>query len=102
MEWFCVVLAFDIAVAGATTDDRSISLILVRATDAAAAREEARRLAADHEVSYPNADGETVSWRMSDVLNVSTIADDALREGTDVYSFMVSAELLEDIKTQLR
>jgi hypothetical protein len=102
MEWFCVALAFEITVAGATTADRSISLILVRAADTASARDEARRLAAEHEVAYPNADGETVSWRLSDVLDARTIADDELQEGTDVYSFMVSAELLEDIKAQLR
>ena len=38
---------------------------------------------------------------MTDVLDVHLIPDGQLGEGTDVYSFFVSTDLLEDIKKQI-
>ncbi len=99
-RWFSAAVVFDIAVEG-VVEDHDVSLILVRASDADAARDEAVRHARERNDNYPNAAGENVTWRYTDVLLVHELLDEEPTEGAEVYACFVSAELLEAIREQL-
>ncbi len=100
-RWFSAAVVSEIAVDGVVGDDRSVDLILVRANDADAARDEALKYGRKQDVDYPNAVGDTVTWTCVDVLLVYELVDAEPTEGAEVYSCFVSAELLEDIRAQL-
>jgi hypothetical protein len=99
-EWFSAAAVFEISVNGEVSDRRSISLLVVRATDEQEARSAALRHARAEEVDYENSDGQPVSWRCTEVLLAEPILDDNITDGTEVYSCFVTAELLEAIRSQ--
>ena len=99
-EWFSAAVVFEISVNGEVDDQRSISLLVVRADDEQQAREAALRHGQAEEVDYENSDGEPVRWRCTEVLLVEAMLGDELTDGTEVYSCFVTAELLDAIRSQ--
>ena len=67
---------------------------LVRATDDDDARSRAAELGKAREHSYPNADGELVTWRFAHVDDVQKMSDE-LAHGGEVFSRMFWGDLGE-------
>jgi hypothetical protein len=98
--WFSAAVVFEISVNGEVDDQRSISLLVVRAADEQQARDAALAHGKAEEVDYKNSDGEPVHWRCTEVLLAEPLLDDELTDGTEVYSCFVSSELLDAIRSQ--
>ncbi|KOT92398.1 hypothetical protein ADK86_20735 [Streptomyces sp. NRRL F-5755] len=62
------------------------SVVLVYATDEADARKRAERRARSRETSYLNDRGETVSWSLKRVVDVSAVLDEDLTQDADLYA----------------
>ncbi len=99
--WFSAVAVFEIYVKEELQDDRSISMMVVSAPNEQAAYAAARRHAGDAEETYLNSDGEIVAWRAAEILTVYPLVEEALEEGTEVYSCLVTGELLDAIRSRL-
>jgi Domain of unknown function (DUF4288) len=62
------------------------SFLLVSASSDERASSRARQLGLDAETSYDNDAGETVTWRLKHVVDVSRTLSDELEHGTTLYS----------------
>ncbi|MGW7551286.1 DUF4288 domain-containing protein [Streptomyces rimosus] len=62
------------------------SVVLVYAADEADARKRAERRARSRETSYLNDRGETVSWSLKRVVDVSAALDEDLTQDADLYA----------------
>src|SRR4051794_15112629 len=100
-RWYAAIVVHRIAVtprAGASEqdDDYAGALVLVRATSEEEATAEAYRVARADEDEWENADGELVSWRFVQILDVRAVGA-RLRSGQEVYSWMMSEDAFETL-----
>lgn len=75
--------------------------MLVSAADADAARRRASELGSAANQTYKNAEGEDVAWQCIEVLDIHGIPDASVEEGSELYSFFVASDLLNEIRKRM-
>ena len=91
-SWFGVRALLRAAVNGGKPKDPVFEerILVVQAPDERIASDKAAKFIGEE--SYPNEDGEAVEWLLDDVLDVTPIYDEAIRDGTEVYSSILDEE----------
>lgn len=94
MSWFGVKLQFVSRVGGRIDADAIVeeSIRVLRATDEADALRRATELGHASSHAYENADGELVEWVFTRTLEVQDLSEDAIEEGTEVFSTLRRAQ----------
>ena len=86
MKWFAAVVVMECRVAKTNPELWDEQVRLIRATNAEAAFAEARRIGKTDEVSYKNADGETVRWKFVGLGALEQLLDRSIRSGSEIFS----------------
>jgi hypothetical protein len=78
------------------------SAIVVRAQTDEEAASKARTQAIAADDTYKNEAGEEVKWSFADLLDVRPVLGPRIEDGTEIYSWFMSAEAYAEVKDQIR
>jgi hypothetical protein len=103
MPWYSARLLYESLHDRSESDSRVFEdrIIVLDASSEDDARERARELATAGENRYPNAYGETVEWKFREVLNLCSLFDEELRDGSEVYFAFLDGAALEHVRKSL-
>ena len=101
-RWYTALLVFDTAIPsdqenGENEFAYSVSAVLVSARTADEAQKRAHSLG----VSPPDGAEFATGWKFSEVLNLRELVIDEPGDGTEVYSFFISRDLLDEVRRSL-
>ncbi len=103
MGWFGVRIVLECVIpddaAKKVFEDK---VIVVSASSEQEAESRGRQFGREAEHQYANSDGQPVSWVFREVLDVCSLSDDGLRDGSEVYYHFVGEADLDAIRASLR
>ncbi|MCA1190328.1 MULTISPECIES: DUF4288 domain-containing protein [unclassified Saccharopolyspora] len=86
-EFYVAVLLIEISSASATEPELyEESFVLVKAESDEEAREKAVDCGKQQAASYPNEDGEIVTWKFKELVEVKKVEDATFDDGSELYS----------------
>jgi hypothetical protein len=103
-QWFAVRLIME-SVRSDPSDGHKLfedRILLVKARTSDQARQKATTLAKASGHSYRTATGADVAWKFSDVLDVKSLLDETIEDGSEIYYAFLHQDELDAVREFLR